>query len=566
MALIGILAAVTINAFSVDRGRAQASKELEVLGAEAVQRVEDVTAEAADRLTAVAGLFRASEHVTPDEFEEFVGGIGLSTGMVGLGYIAVVPAAELDEFVATASDDHGFFAPFALDERANPRQLGEREQYEIVLHVVPSARYAYLRGADVGSQEIARSAMEKAARQDEASVTGLFQVPGERDADGFIMVQPVPGGNGSVVGFTIGLMDLSGMFSAELAGTTPSGVRWQIDDVTEAPRGDDPEAPWSTVLEIQGRLWQLDVIPGVEFTAWTLERTISLLVGIAAAIVAGVLTFVLRERGRSRREFERLAELSLQKDQFLATVSHELRTPLTAVVGFIDELKNRPDELDASESLELLRIAGEEAGEMTALVDDLLVGARIGTGNPLTVTIEPVDLAGAVKWVSRHLPRTGDVRVEMTGAGWAKADRMRVRQILRNLMDNAVKHGSPPMTVAIETDDERCRVVVSDGGEGVPECCHALIFDMAPLPVDHAHPIPADSNGLGLPVSRYLARLMGGDLRYLADEAAFELDLPLAGATDSSGARAPIRARSDVELDDDRPHGVEVARDRTREA
>ena len=207
----------------------------------------------------------------------------------------------------------------------------------------------------------------------------------------------------------------------------------------------------------------------------------------------------------------RLQDLMKSKDEFVASISHELRTPLTAIVGLAQSLADPTNSLATKESTEFIQIIAEQSAEMSAIVQDLLVVARSDIGQ---VTIRPVDvdLRVEVDASIRGLrsDRRGDFQI--TGAAGASADPVRVRQIIRNLLANATRYGGPHIKVHIEEGDHRSFVVVSDDGPGIPVEDQERIFQ----PYERAHERhgqPA-SVGLGLTVSRQLARLMSGDLYY----------------------------------------------------
>jgi len=224
----------------------------------------------------------------------------------------------------------------------------------------------------------------------------------------------------------------------------------------------------------------------------------------------------------ARQEMERLLQ---SKEELIATVSHELRTPLTTVVGLSTELIDAFDSFSRDEILDLLRMVADQGIELATIVEDLLVAARTESGS-LKVSLESVDLHLEAKITLRGLEIEQDVDCHAVGVvPPAFADRGRVRQILRNLIVNARRYGSPPFRVVVLEDGDRVSVEVRDGGTPIPEDERERIFDR----YYRARQTPGmtASVGLGLTVSRELARLMGGDLTYHHDgESIFTLILP----------------------------------------
>ena len=126
-------------------------------------------------------------------------------------------------------------------------------------------------------------------------------------------------------------------------------------------------------------------------------------------------------------------ELVRSKDEFLATIAHELRTPLTVVHGLAHELRDSWKEFSSLERRELAGIVADQSSELTYLVEDLLVAARADAGT-LVVKDERVELLTEVRAAVESV-RAGTQLVELRGESIdALADRLRVRQILRNLL------------------------------------------------------------------------------------------------------------------------------------
>ena len=228
---------------------------------------------------------------------------------------------------------------------------------------------------------------------------------------------------------------------------------------------------------------------------------------------------------------ERSARSSLEatiraKDEFIASVSHELRTPLTAVLGLSEALRSGTIPIDEAE--ELISLIADQAQEVALLVEDLLVAGRLDSD---TLTLKPrtFDLAEETAAVLLPWTRAGNAGVGVTFASgdvFTFADPLRVRQILRNLVTNAYRYGSPPVTITGSMREERCIIAVTDHGEGIPTEAEKLIFEpYARFGPDPGQPMPV---GLGLHVARRLARMMDGELSYRRHDGAtvFELSLP----------------------------------------
>jgi signal transduction histidine kinase len=228
---------------------------------------------------------------------------------------------------------------------------------------------------------------------------------------------------------------------------------------------------------------------------------------------------------------ERLEELVRSKDEFVASVSHELRTPLTAVAGLADELRQAPDAYSEMETREFIQMIAEQSQELAGIVEDLLVAGRAEMGVQ-NLNIDDFDILAEARDVVTNAGLSG-VRAEiiageLDAAIMAHGDPLRVRQILRNLLTNAGRYGGNEVTVDVGMAGDMAWLAVSDNGEGVPEEDIERIFDSYQRS-ENAIQEPK-SVGLGLSVSRKLARLMGGDIEYSRTEGLTRFELTLPGA------------------------------------
>lgn len=255
---------------------------------------------------------------------------------------------------------------------------------------------------------------------------------------------------------------------------------------------------------------------------------------VLETIAAMIGSFIER-----RNAYERLEQLVESKDQFLASISHEIRTPLTSVLGFASVLREDPSHLSAEDGQELVELIQHQAQEVSDLVEDLLVAARADI-DAVTVTKQPVCLAREIESVlsSRLAAEEKELFVAASQEHVAVADPTRVRQIIRNLLTNSLRYGGDQITITTHRDGPRVIMVFSDNGKGIPNEFRRQIFD--PYYRGDSSTAQPQSIGLGLAVSRQLARLMDGDLSLRPDlgPATFQLTLPMApksGSEDNEG-------------------------------
>ncbi|MBT8208622.1 MAG: GAF domain-containing sensor histidine kinase, partial [Acidimicrobiia bacterium] len=228
------------------------------------------------------------------------------------------------------------------------------------------------------------------------------------------------------------------------------------------------------------------------------------------------------EREAAMRKLE---DLVSAKDRFIGAVSHELRTPLAVVVGLAAELEDNHDTFTRKERQEFLGMIRRQSTEVSDIIDDLLVSTRISeTG--LTVIAETFKLDDLARAVLRDLPEEVTdkvVDVDLTPTE-VVADPLRTRQIVRNLITNAHRYGGEHISIEVRAEGDRTILAVADDGEGVPEERRADVFEA--YHTSGGERIVTAAIGLGLTVSRQLARLMGGDVTYVhSDHPRFELEL-----------------------------------------
>lgn len=232
-------------------------------------------------------------------------------------------------------------------------------------------------------------------------------------------------------------------------------------------------------------------------------------------------TAELEEANRS------LESLVASKTDFVASVSHELRTPLTSVIGFAELLMDSTSDFDTEQRRGILGAIADQGYELANIVEDLLVAARTEMGD-LNVSTVSVNLKAQTAQVLESMRDEAARTVETNGPPhFVLADPQRVRQVLRNLLTNAMRYGGPHIGVSIEDPaDGMVAVRVSDDGDGVSDDALEEIFE--PYARGHGAKTITDSFGLGLAISRDLARLMGGDLEYRrTDRTEFVFSLPV---------------------------------------
>lgn len=281
-------------------------------------------------------------------------------------------------------------------------------------------------------------------------------------------------------------------------------------------------------LAALGRRWEITATTGPDFKPQDpmVPASATLGLGLLVALLIYVVGVQIRRRWLTQVDQLKSAnEANEDKDRFIAAVSHELRTPLTSIVGLAAEIADAPDRFEVDEIGELTGIMARQSNEMAMLVEDLLVAARTQAGT-VTVQPQPIDLFDQVRMIIEDLGGLSE-KLCVRGSGTAWADPLRVRQIVRNLLSNAMRHGGPAVEVVLHETPSHAVVTVSDDGPPIPEEAQAKMFEPYYRSTDTRGQAP--SVGLGLSVSRELASLMDGSLDYTFadDRSTFQLHLPL---------------------------------------
>ena len=253
----------------------------------------------------------------------------------------------------------------------------------------------------------------------------------------------------------------------------------------------------------------------------------------SVAMVFFWLALRKRLRGREAEMQARLeAERSLNKakDEFIAGLSHELRTPLTTIVGFSEILTEDPT--IHPEAREHLSLISASSADLSRMVNDLLTAARLDA-EALSIESQPVNLSEQVEAATLPYLKAGETIHIRVPDIEVYADPLHVRQVVHNLVSNALRHGGKHVMISASTRRGHGTLLVADDGPGVPQELEERLFKRFFHRGRHA--LVAGSVGLGLAISNELARRMGGVLRYERVDGwtKFTLRLPVVPEADS---------------------------------
>lgn len=274
-----------------------------------------------------------------------------------------------------------------------------------------------------------------------------------------------------------------------------------------------PGARSEMVVPIFGREGVIGVVNVESREPAAFDRTdLRRLETLAAQI--GLIMSNIRLLEKERAAADRLRELDGMKSDFVAIASHELRTPLTAISGFVKTLR-RPEVSPTQANIEeFLEVIDRQVDRLTRLVEDLLMVSRIESGRIL-LRLGPVEVERFIAEVLEGVGEGSDqVRVAVERDMPALVtDGQRLGQILRNLVENAVKFSHPGGAVRVTAlrDDGQLVLEVADAGPGIPPEELSQIFE-------RFHQVGGPMNrrsggvGLGLYITKRLVEALGGSI------------------------------------------------------
>ena len=502
-----------------------------------------------DALAAIDGVFISSEDVTRREFSRATAyWLRHLQGVKAIGWNERVPATARATFEAQVRaegtpDFHVFNAPD--HQPAGPGEVA------VIRYVEPLKGNELALGFNVLSTPVARAAYERARaeRRVEAS-GGLRLIQEQAQQTGIVVYHPVYVAPGK--GLTPvhkGAVFLALRIDDALASMLHSVPTYLAACLRDGSAPGQPPLsetyPCSPPAQLAGTPHHIAVSLPFAGRQWVLEvwnrQPIPLvgqgpatwLLGFGGlAFAAALSTLLLVMTGHAHRIEAAMTEARQQrqaaetannaKSDFLSRMSHELRTPLNAVLGFAQVMgMDQRDPLSAGQRQRIEQI--QQAGwHLLDLIDDVLDISRIDSGT-LRLQAQPLHIRDELSAAAHMLQGEADqagVRLilpaELPLQWGVHADAGRLRQILSNLLSNAIvyNHRGGEVSVAVDhivrDDTPMLRIAVCDTGMGLSEAQLSQLFQpFNRLGREHG---PTSGTGIGLAISRHLAQLMGGSL------------------------------------------------------
>jgi two-component system phosphate regulon sensor histidine kinase PhoR len=226
--------------------------------------------------------------------------------------------------------------------------------------------------------------------------------------------------------------------------------------------------------------------------------------------------------------------LEKTRSDFVATASHELRTPLAAVYGAVRTLRRDDVELSDYDRTQFLEMIESEATRLAKIVDQILLAGQLDA-DAVDLELTECDpqrvAAGVIESAAMHVPKSISLDLDIDGAQPIRCDENKLRQVLVNLVDNAVKY-SPKggrVELRVRSENGSCLIEVADEGLGIPAEERDRIFEKF-YRLDPQQTQGVGGSGLGLYICRELVERMEGRLHVESEPgkgSRFTVELPL---------------------------------------
>jgi len=568
------------------------------------KEIQDIFAQYEIGLCFGRGLLLSSDFVSRDEWQEFYSTPKIDRyfpGVWGYGYVEIVESDDVDAFVervrADGAPEYAVHAAPGFSEG-----YGSGEKYLVKYHE-PASRNRTVWGLDVSARPENRAVYDLSRDEGEMQVSDPIMLEqGGKDEWGLVLSTPVYRRGAvietieqrreSIVGWVVTSIGFERFFRTEWkdgwdefeielhSNTKGAGlydkVLFRSGDENAEHRNDATHIP----LDLKNLSLVMSVSPKEEPMLWFSTRG-SVAVLVAGFLLTGLLTMITwsvtrtkskaigiaRSMTNSIRQSEhRQRALALQADsanraksEFLANMSHEIRTPMTAILGYAELLgehaqhAERDVDEDRAEAVDAIQRSGKH---LMRIINDVLDLSKIESGK-LNVDIEPFPILEAVRDVHAALLNGAASKGVGLSVEFATGipdrihtDGYRIRQILLNLIGNAIKFTpSGSVRVILDADDERICFSVKDTGMGIHPTDIEGLFDPFEQ-LDSSATRRHEGTGLGLTISRRLARLLGGDITVESQEgngSTFTLTIPANRLPDAQLVRALPRVNETVQ-------------------
>ncbi len=496
------------------------------------------------------GVFDMNPNVTRSEWHDFIKSIDINTnwpGIQGIGYS--IPVLQSEKRTHIKSIQAEGFPDYTM------RPETERDEYTAIIYLEPfDWRNKRAFGYDMWSNEMRRAAMTRARDSGVAATSGIITLVQETETDiqkGFLIYLPVYKTQKTPITLIEKRKGFSGwVYGAFRAGDLMKGIvgsqdahyKFEIYDSMETTQNtllfdSNPEHsieinPGSkksktSNLTIQGRPWTVVVHQIDKLATHTINLpNVVLLLGLIVDfllfyVIYSIYTLQNRAMVIAKEMTIKYETADRLKSTFLSNMSHEIRTPMNGIVGAIHMLE---DELETPEQKQWLQLQEKCTNHLLNLVNSVidlskiesdtneLVKKPFNLNSAMQLTLDITQQEAFKKNVSIIIQ---DDNCDPHNHYLVLQDENRFRQILINLISNAIKYGEGSDVIVASSstinDDNHIevKISVSDSGSGIPEELKESLFDPFSRNINHQQ---IEGAGLGLSISAKLAHLLGGEI------------------------------------------------------
>lgn len=557
-ALVGIIASVLVSTGLKSSEEAAVQARLASTMEQRIASLEQQLSLNFEVLYSLQRHVNLSPEVSQGDFRSVAEDIlNRHSNIQALEWIPRVIHQDRERFEASRRGDYPGFEIREAAESGVMHRAAERDEYYPVSIVVPDKTNERAQGFDLASNQVRLATLRDSAKSGELRISGVIQLVQDDDpVNAFLGFNPVYSGDPTTEtqrlemlrGFVLGVYRIPDIVAASMMDGPATGIEMHLMDDTNANESmplyhhhsrtgqeAQDQYTYSRTLDVIGsRVWSVHARTTPIFDA-PLTSSAPILVrvgGIAITFLLAWYIVYINQRNQLLNDLvqERTQELLLSKNEaeragnakaeFLANMSHEIRTPLNGIMGItqlLDETKL------TSEQQDYMGTIRESSDHLLAVINDILDFSKFEAGKLQKESID-VDVGSLVRGVVDMVVVKGwekgiDVicKVDPPIDSYLKSDPNRLRQVLLNLVSNALKFTeSGSVTVSVKRisgspEELDLRFSVRDTGIGIPKDTQESIFH-AFEQADLSTTREFGGTGLGLAISHRIVRVLGGEL------------------------------------------------------